>query len=38
MSFIIPKKMVSFFLDITTQNFLFIRPSDNNIDAEGFKK
>ena len=32
-----PKKMASFFVDKSTPNFLFIRPSGNPIDAKGFK-
>jgi len=33
-----PKKMASFFVDNATPDFLFIRPSGNPIDAEGFKQ
>ena len=33
-----PKKMASFFVDNSTPNFLFIRPSGNPIDAKGFEK
>ena len=32
------KKMASFFIDNATQDFLFIRPSGNPIDARGFEK
>ena len=32
-----PEKMASFFVDYGTSDFLFIRPSGNPIDAEGFK-
>ena len=32
-----PKKMASFFGENATPDFLFIRPSGNPIDAEGFK-
>ena len=32
-----PEKMASFFVDFGTSDFLFIRPSGNPIDAEGFK-
>ena len=33
-----PKMMASFFINNATQDFLFIRPSGNPIDAEGFKQ
>ena len=33
-----PKKMASFFVENATSDFLFIRPSGNPIDAEGFKQ
>ena len=33
-----PEKMASFFINNGTPDFLFIRPSGNPIDAEGFKK
>ena len=33
-----PKKMASFFVDNATSDFLFIRPSGNPIDAEGFQQ
>ena len=33
-----PKKMASFFINNATPNFLFIRPSGNPIDAEGFEQ
>ena len=33
-----PGKMASFFLDNSTPDFLFIRPSGNPINAEGFKQ
>ena len=33
-----PKKMASFFVDNATPDFLFIRPSGNPIDAEGFEQ
>ena len=33
-----PKKMASFFVNNATPDFLFIRPSGNPIDAEGFEK
>ena len=33
-----PKKMASFFVINATPDFLFIRPSGNPIDAEGFKQ
>ena len=33
-----PEKMASFFINYATSNFLFIRPSGNPIDAEGFEK
>ena len=33
-----PKKMASFFLNNATSDFLFIRPSGNPINAEGFEK
>ena len=33
-----PKRMASFFVDNATPDFLFIRPSGNPIDAEGFEK
>ena len=32
-----PKKMASFFVKNATQDFLFIRPSGNPINAEGFE-
>ena len=32
-----PKKMASFFINNATPDFLFIRPSGNPIDAEGFE-
>ena len=32
-----PEKMGSFFVDNATSDFLFIRPSGNPINAEGFK-
>ena len=33
-----PVKMASFFIDNATSDFLFIRPSGNPINAEGFEK
>ena len=33
-----PKKMSSFFIHNATSDFLFIRPSGNPINAEGFEK
>ena len=33
-----PKKMASFFVENATSDFLFIRPSGNPIDAEGFEQ
>ena len=33
-----PEKMASFFVDNATSDFLFIRPSGNPINAEGFEK
>ena len=33
-----PKTMALFFIDNATPDFLFIRPSGNPIDAEGFKQ
>ena len=33
-----PKKMASFFVENATPDFLFIRPSGNPINAEGFEK
>ncbi len=33
-----PKEMASFFIKNATSDFLFIRPSGNPIDAEGFKQ
>ena len=33
-----PEKMASFFVENGTSEFLFIRPSGNPIDAEGFKQ
>ena len=33
-----PKKMASFFVDNATPDFLFIRPSGNPIDPEGFEQ
>ena len=33
-----PKEMASFFVKNATSDFLFIRPSGNPIDAEGFKQ
>ena len=33
-----PKKMASFFVKNATSDFLFIRPSGNPINAEGFEK
>ena len=33
-----PEKMASFFVKNATSDFLFIRPSGNPIDAEGFQK
>jgi len=33
-----PKKMASFFVGNATQDFLFIRPSGNPIDAKGSNK
>ena len=33
-----PEKMASFFVKNGTSDFLFIRPSGNPIDAEGFEK
>ncbi len=33
-----PEKMASFFVNNATSEFLFIRPSGNPIDAEGFKQ
>ena len=33
-----PEKMASFFVNNGTSEFLFIRPSGNPIDAEGFKQ
>ncbi len=33
-----PEKMASFFIHIATSDFLFIRPSGNPINAEGFEK
>ena len=33
-----PEKMASFFINNATSDFLFIRPSGNPINAEGFKK
>ncbi len=38
MSLPIQKKMASFFLDNATKDFLFIRPSDNPINAKGFEQ
>ena len=38
MSLLIQKKWLDFFVNNETQDFLFIRPSGNPIDAEGFKK
>ena len=32
-----PEKMASFFINNATSDFLFIRPSGNPINAEGFK-
>ena len=37
MSLLIQKKMSSFFVNNTTTDFLFIRPSGNPIDAKGFE-
>ncbi len=33
-----PEKMASFFINNATSDFLFIRPSGNPINAEGFEK
>ena len=33
-----PEKMASFFMNNATSDFLFIRPSGNPINAEGFEK
>ena len=33
-----PKKMASFFLNNATSDFLFVRPSGNPINAEGFEQ
>ena len=33
-----PEKMASFFMNNATSDFLFIRPSGNPINAEGFKQ
>ena len=33
-----PEKMASFFVENATSDFLFIRPSGNPINAEGFEK
>ena len=33
-----PKKMASFFVDNSTPDFLFIRPSSNPVNAIGFKQ
>ena len=33
-----PEKMASFFINNATSDFLFIRPSSNPINAEGFEK
>ena len=33
-----PEKMASFFINNATSNFLFIRPSGNPINAEGFEQ
>ena len=33
-----PEKMASFFINHATSNFLFIRPSGNPLNAEGFEK
>ena len=33
-----PEKMASFFINHATSDFLFIRPSGNPINAEGFEK
>ena len=33
-----PEKMASFFVDNSTPDFLFIRPSGNTIDAKGFEQ
>ena len=33
-----PEKMASFFVNNATSDFLFIRPSGNPIDAEGFEQ
>ena len=33
-----PKKLASFFVNNATPDFLFIRPSGNPIDPEGFKQ
>ena len=33
-----PEKMASFFVNNATSDFLFIRPSGNPINAEGFEK
>ena len=33
-----PERMASFFVNNATSNFLFIRPSGNPINAEGFEK
>ena len=33
-----PEKMASFFVNNATSDFLFIRPSGNPINAEGFRK
>ena len=33
-----PEKMASFFVENATQDFLFIRPSGNPIDAKGFQQ
>ena len=38
MSLQIQKKMASFFIHNATSDFLFIRPSGNPINAEGFEK
>ena len=32
-----PKKMASFIVNNATPDFIFIRPSRNPLDAEGFK-
>ena len=36
--FVHPKKLASFFVNNATPDFLFIRPSGNNLDAEEFKQ